>query len=235
MPRGQQHLRQLFALVDRPRADQHRPAELMLLDEVVDDRLPLVLAGAEDERRQLLANRRAVRRHGNHAALVDLVQLAGAGAGGAGHAGQPVVAQEEVLHGDPGGLVRGERDLDAFLGFDGLVDAGPPLAAFAEPAGELVDDHDLAVADHVLAVEEHLAGHLDRPLDVLVDRGQRHAIHRRRLGQLADQLPAGERQLDRLVFVVVVVVLVLDELRPSLWRPSDTPPPRSVPPRRAAR
>ena len=172
---------------------------------------------------------------GIDAALVDLVQLAGAGAGGARHAGQPIVAEEEILHGDPRGLVRGERDLDAFLGLDGLVDAGPPLAAFAEPAGEFVDDHDLAVADDVLPVEKHLAADLDRPLDVLVDRRERHAVHRRRLGKLADAAPAGERQLDRLVLVVVVVVLVLVEFAARLWPPSDRPRPRAPPPRRAAR
>ncbi len=124
---------------------------------------------------------------------------------------------------------------DAFLGLDGLVDAGPPLAAFAEPARELVDDHDFAVADHVLAVEEHLAGHFDRPLDVLVDRGERHAVHRRRLGKLAHAPPAGERQLDRLVLVVVFVVLVLDELRRHFGRPAIRFGFRSLLPRRAAR
>ena len=59
---------------------------------------------------------------------------------------------------------------DAFLGLDRLVNARPPLAAFGQAAGELVDDHDLAVADHVLPVEKHLAADFDRPLDVLVDR-----------------------------------------------------------------
>ena len=64
--------------------------------------------------------------------FVDLAELAGAGAGGARHASQSVVAQEEILHGDPRGLRSGERDFDAFLGFDGLVNAGPPLAALAQ-------------------------------------------------------------------------------------------------------
>ena len=123
---------------------------------------------------------------GTHAAAVDLVQLAGAGGGGARHAGQPVVAQEEILHGDARGLIRGERDLDAFFRFDRLMNAGPPLAAFAEAAREFVDDHDLAVAHHVLPIEKHLARHFDRPLDVLVDRRKRHAIHRLGLRQLAN-------------------------------------------------
>ena len=51
---------------------------------------------------------------------------------------------------------------DPFFGFDRLMNAVPPLAAFGEAAGELVDDHDLAVADDVLPVEEHLARDLDR-------------------------------------------------------------------------
>ena len=158
----------------------------MLLEDVVDDRLPLVFGGAEHERWQLLPNRRPVRGHRPHAAAIDLVQLAGARGRRARHAGQAVVAEKKVLHGDAGGLIRGERDFDAFLRFDRLMNAGPPLAAFAQPARELIDDHDLAVADDVLPVEKHFAADFDRPLDVLVNRRKRHAIHRFGLLQLAN-------------------------------------------------
>ena len=73
-----------------------------------------------------------------------------------------------------------------------------------KPAGEFVDDHDLAVADDVLLIEEHFAADFDRPLDMLVNRGKRHAIHGLRLAMLADAAPSGKRQLDRLFLVVVV-------------------------------
>ena len=113
-------------------------------------------------------------------AAVDSPQLAGRAHRRAGHAGQVLVAEEEVLHGDPRGLAGGDGDLDALLGLDGLVDAVAPLAALGQPAGELVDDHDLAVADHVLPVEVVLAVDQDRPLDVLVDVDHADGVQRRR-------------------------------------------------------
>ena len=128
------------------------------------------------------------------------------------HAGQLLVAEEEVLHGDPRRLARGHGHLDALLGLDRLVDAVAPLAALGQPAGELVDDHDLAVADDVLPVEVILAVDLDRPLDVLVDVEHADRVHGLGLGQHADLLAALAGQLDRLLLVVVLVVLVLDEL-----------------------
>ena len=154
--RGEQ-LGQLLALVDRSRADQHGPVLRKLRDRIVDDRVPLLLRRAEHERRQLLANRRAVRRNRLDVHLVDLPQLAAAGRRRAGHAAQPLVPQKQILHGDPRRLVRRERDLDAFLRLDRLVNAGPPLPPLGQPAREFVDDHDLAVANHVVPIEEHLA------------------------------------------------------------------------------
>ena len=135
----------------------------------------------------------SIGRDGSDARAVDFVKLAGAGGGRTSHAGEAVVAQKVILHGDAGGLVRGERNFDAFLGFDGLVDAGPPLAAFAEAAGEFVDDDDFAIADDVLTIEKHFARDFDRPLDVLVDGGERHAVQGFGLLQLADFAAAGER------------------------------------------
>ena len=128
-----------------------------------------------------------------------------------------LVAEEEILHGDPRRLAGGHGHLDALLGLDGLVDAVAPLAPLGQPAGELVDDHDLAVADDVLPVERVLAIDHDRPLDVLVDVDHADGVHGRGLGQQPDLLAALARQLDRLLLVVVLVVLVLDELarRPS--------------------
>src|SRR5205823_12271626 len=43
-------------------------------------------------------------------------------------------------------------DLDPFLGLGGLVESLGPAAAWHLPAGELVDDDDLAILDDVVAV-----------------------------------------------------------------------------------
>ena len=98
-------------------------------------------------------DQRLVGRDRDDVELVDLVKLGRLGHGRAGHARQLLVELEEVLQGDRGeGLVL-FLDLDPFLGLDGLVQPVGPLAADHQPAGELVDDDDLAVGlDDVVAV-----------------------------------------------------------------------------------
>ena len=83
---------------------------------------------------------------------VDLDELLLLGLRGAGHPGELLVEAEVVLERD-----RRERDvllLDplALLRLDRLVQALRPAAPFHDPAGELVDDLDLAVLDHVVLV-----------------------------------------------------------------------------------
>src|SRR5205814_1939594 len=117
-----------------------------------DDVFPLLASGAEDERRPRLAGTRPVGGDRHHPHLVDLPQLAGRADRRAGHAGDVLVAGEQLLHGDLGGMPGIDGDVKPFLGLDGLMDAGAPLAALTEAAGEFIDDHDLAVADDVLAV-----------------------------------------------------------------------------------
>lgn len=90
---------------------------------------------------------------------------------------------------------------------------------FGQSAGELVDDHDLAVVDHVLPVEDELPLHLDRPLDVAVDVEHADRVHRLRLGKHADLLPAFAGQFHALLVVVVFVILVLDKLLDDLGAP----------------
>ena len=90
------------------------------------------------------------------------------------------------------GLPGLERDFDPFLRFHGLMNARPPFAAFAQPAGEFIDDDNLAVADDVLPVEEHLAGHFDGSFDVFVNRREGHPVHRFGFSQLADAPAAGQ-------------------------------------------
>ena len=84
--------------------------------------------------------------------------------------GELVVEAEVVLEGDRGqGLVL-LADRDALLRLDRLVQALRPAPPLEDAAGELVDDHHLAVDHRVLAVAlvERLG--LQR-LDQVVDEG----------------------------------------------------------------
>ena len=155
----------------------------MKLADFLDDGLPLGLLRAEDLRAEPLPDGGPVGGNGHHVAAVDPPQLAGGVDRRAGHSGQLLVAEEEVLDRDPGGLAGGHGDLDALLGLDRLVQALAPLAAFGQTAGELVDDHDLAVADDVLPVELVLPLHEDRALDVAIDVDHAHGVQFRRLVQ----------------------------------------------------
>ncbi len=108
----------------------------------LEDEIVLVVAGDVDVRRDL-----------HDVEAVDLDELLLLGLRGTGHAGELLVQAEVVLERD-----RGERlvlllDLDALLRLDRLVQALAPAAAFHDPAGELVDDLDLAVLDHVVDVD----------------------------------------------------------------------------------
>ena len=151
-PRRLSSSRELLRLLDRDRADEHRLALLVELDDLLDDRLPLLLLGAVDDVGVVLADHRPVGRDDDDVEPVDLRELLGLGLGGAGHAGELLVHAEVVLEGDRGqGLVLG-LDLDALLGLDRLVQAVGPAPAGHQAAGELVDDDDLAVLDDVVDV-----------------------------------------------------------------------------------
>ena len=77
--------------------------------------------GAVDDVRVLLADHRPVGGDHDHVELVDLLEFRRFGFRRAGHAGQLLVHAEIILEGDGGeGLVLA-LDLDAFLGFHGLV------------------------------------------------------------------------------------------------------------------
>ena len=145
-------------------------------------------------------------------AAIDSPQFAGRAHRRARHARQVLVAQEEVLYRDSSRLAGRHRNLDTLLGLDGLVNAVAPFSPFGQPAGELIDDHDFAVAHHVLAFEEILAIDDDRLLDVLVDVDHAHRVERRRLLHHADFLPPLFGQLSLLLLVLVLVIVVLDEL-----------------------
>ena len=147
-----EHRRQHLGLLDADRADEDRPAGLLHLDDLVDERVELGLLVAEDEVGVVVADHRAVGRDGDDLELVDLVELLGLGHRRAGHAGQLVVEAEVVLERDRGQGHALALDAQALLGLDRLVEALAPAPAGHLAAGELVDDDDLAVLDDVVAV-----------------------------------------------------------------------------------
>ncbi len=106
--------------------------------------------------------------------------------GGSGHAGQVLVLSEKGLESHAGGLSSGGRDRHEFLGFDRLVQAVLPFAAFHLPARRLVHDHDLVVDDDIIAVSleteprsEGLFHVFVHPLavDAVEERRLRHEEH----------------------------------------------------------
>ncbi len=80
-----------------------------------------------------------------------------------------LVEAEVVLEGDGGKGLVFLADVDAFLGFDGLMETVGPAAAGHEAAGELVDDDDFAVLDDVLDVALVEGVGLDGGLDVVLE------------------------------------------------------------------
>ena len=142
----------------------------MLVDDLGDDRVPLFLLGAVDEIGILDAPQRAVGRDDDDVEVVDLGELLGLGVGGAGHAGQLLVLAEVVLEGDGRERLVLALDLHLLLGFDGLVQAVAPAAARHQPAGELVDDDDLAVLHHVVDVALEQRVRAERLVDVVEQR-----------------------------------------------------------------
>ena len=140
--------------------------------------------------------------------LVDLHELVRLGERRAGHAGELVVHAEVVLERD-----RRERlvllaDADALLGLDRLVQALGPAPALEDAAGELVDDHHLAV-DHgvvLVALVERLGlQRLDQVVDEVAVLGEVEVLDAEELLGLRD---AALGRRDGLVLLVVLVVVV---------------------------
>ncbi len=211
LPLGEQ-FGEMDGLVDGSGTDEDGAPFGMEAADFVDDGGPFPVFAAEDEIREPLADDGAIGGDDDDGGAIDLAELARGGGGRAGHAGEVLVAEEEILDGDASGLACGDGDVDARLGLDGLVDSLAPLAAFGEPAGELVDDDDLAVADNELAVLNELALDLDGTLDVLVDVEHADVVERFGLGEHADLVAALAGELDGLLVVIVVEVDVFLEL-----------------------
>ena len=208
--------REVLGLLDRDRADEDRPARLVKVLDLLDDRLELLALGPVHDVRVLDPDERAVRRDDEDLELVDLVELGGLGLGGAGHARELRVHAEVVLEGDRReGLVLA-LDLDLLLRLDGLVQAVRPAPAGHEAARELVDDRDLPVLHHVVDVAvEEIVG--PQALVHVVEH-----VHVGRVPQVLhpeEALAVGHAHLgegDRLVLLVDDEVARLLELGPLL-------------------
>src|SRR5262245_4068983 len=168
-PAAVEHRRELFGLLDRHRADQHRPAFLVLVEDFRDDRVPLLFLRPEYEIGILDAAQWAVGRNDDDVQLVDLGKLFGFRVGGAGHAGQLLVLAEVVLEGDGGERLVLALDLHLLLCFNRLVQAVAPAPPGHQPAGELVDDDDFALLHHVIDITVEDDVRPQRLIDVVLD------------------------------------------------------------------
>ena len=182
----------------------------MGVDDVGDDRVPLLLLGPVHQIRILDAEHLAVRRGDDDIELVDLGELFGFGVGGAGHAGQLLVLAEVVLEGDRGERLVLALDLHAFLGFNSLMQPVAPATSRHQAAGEFVDDDDLAVLHHVVDVELVDGVRAQRLVDVVLDVGVLEvvdvAVAEPVEQQLLRLLHAALGERDGLVFLVDHVV-----------------------------
>ena len=171
---------ELLGLLHRDGAHQHRLALGVVLLDFLGGVAELLLLGAVDDVRVFLADHRPVGGNHDHVEVVDLLEFRRFGFRRTGHAGQLLVHAEIVLEGDGGERLVLALDLDAFLGFDGLVQAVGPAAAGHQAAGELVDDDHfgafVAIPHHVIAVAlvEHVGAqgllHVVVALDVAAGR-----------------------------------------------------------------
>ncbi len=198
------HLRDL----DRNRTDKDRLSLFVAADDFVEDRFPLAVFGFEDLVVLVHPHHRLVGRHLDHRDFVDLHELGRLGQGGAGHAGELVVEAEVVLQGDRRqGLVL-LADRHPLLRLDRLVQALRPAPTLEDAAGELVDDHHLAVDHRVVLVPfvERLG--LERLREVVDEAAVLAEVEVVDTDELLGVLHPPLGRGDRLVFLVVLVVVV---------------------------
>jgi len=114
--------------------------------------------------------------------------------------------------------VLGRVDGQAFLGFNGLVQAVSPFAVRHRSAGELIDDHDLSVVDEVLlAAQVEMLGR-KRLNDSFLPPSRTAPATAQGLGQLGQDLLAAGRQVDLAVTFVEAIMLLLAEFFGQLSR-----------------
>ena len=211
-----QHRREPLALLDRARADEHRPPLRVLGDDLVDDRLELRVLGPVDDVGVVVARDVAVCRDDDDVESVDVAELALLGLRRTGHARQLLVQPEIVLEGDRRERLVLAAHVEAFLGLDRLMDAVGVAAAVHQAAGELVDDDDLAVLDDVLLVVVEQVPRLERGVELMRQFEVALVVE---VGDAEHPLDLGDAVLgDRngVRFLVDREVLVLDQARDDL-------------------
>ena len=117
-----------------------------------DNRLKLTRFVFVNPVRQVLPDHRLVGWHDRDLQAVNFEKFLNLGRRRAGHAGELGVEAEVVLKGNGRERPALTLDFDALFGFDRLVEALAVAPAQHQPAGELVNDDDLAVLDYVVAV-----------------------------------------------------------------------------------
>ena len=208
-PRPLEQSGQQLALLHAGGAHEHRLADLMTLDDVVDDRGELGLFGAVHQVGLVLAAVGTVGRNRHHTERVGGVELGGFGGRGTGHAGELVVHAEVVLQRDRGqSLVLG-LDRYALFGLDGLVQPLVVTPPGQDASGVLVDDDHLAVEDHVVPVAgEQLLG-FDRVVEETHQRGVLRGVEVVDAQPVLCSLDTFLGDSDRALLDVDFVVLVL--------------------------
>ena len=212
-----QALAQQLGVFDRDRADEHRLAGAVALDDLALHSRPLAVLGLVNLIVAVRADHRLVRRDLDDRQLVDLHELGCLGERRAGHAGELRVEAEVVLQGD-----RRERlvlvlNRHALLGLDRLVQALGPAPAVEHATGELVDDLDLAINHGVVdvaLVQRLRTQGLDQVVDEVPVLGPVEVVDPEEALGLGDA-KLGHR--DRLVLLLDLVVEVGDELLAHPW------------------
>ena len=125
---------------------------IVFLQDAVDDGFEFFFFGAVNDVGMLFADERAIRGNRDDIEVVNLAEFGGFRFRRSGHAGKLFVHAEIILEGDRGEGLIFALDLDAFFGFDGLVQAIRPAAARHLAPGEFVNDDDFAVFHHVFDV-----------------------------------------------------------------------------------
>ena len=192
-------------------ADEDRLPCLRPFLDVVCDRCELVLLVDVHEVGLIEACDRLVGRDDHDLESVDLHELTFLGDGRTGHPGELFVHAEVVLERDRReGLVL-LLDRHAFLCLDRLMEAFRVPPALEDPAGELVDDHHLAVADQVVDIllVERLG--LERNVEVMDEVGVRVVVEVLDAEQLLDPRDTGLGGHHLALLLIHLVVVVLAE------------------------
>ena len=121
--------------------------------DLLDDRVELLPLGPVDDVRVLVPDQKLVGGDHHDFEVVDFFELGRFRLGGAGHARQLFVHAEVVLERNRGERLVLPLDLNAFLGFNRLVEPVAPAPAGHQATRELVHDDHFALFHHVVAVE----------------------------------------------------------------------------------